>query len=69
MESYLIGIGISTILTALKNPVTKRKFRNAFLKVFIGIRTAFADDEAFNSEAIEKTPKQEEINNGNEKII
>ncbi len=58
MESYLITMGISTILMALKNPTTKRKFRNAFLKVFTGIRTAFADDSAFNPEAVEKTPKE-----------
>ena len=47
MESYLITMGISTILMALKSDATKRKFRNAFLKVFTGIKAAFADDEAF----------------------
>jgi hypothetical protein len=49
MESYLITMGISTILMALKNPTSKRKFRNAFLKVFKGIKAAFADDEEFQN--------------------
>ncbi len=47
MESYLITMGISTILMALKSDTTKRKFRNAFLKVFRGIKSAFANDEEF----------------------
>ena len=38
---------ISTILMALKDEKLKRKFRNAFPKVFVGIKTAFAGDEAF----------------------
>ena len=47
MESYLITMGISVILETLKNPTSKRKFRHAFLKVFKGIKTAFADDKDF----------------------
>lgn len=47
MESYLITTGIATILMALKDAKMKRKFRNAFLKVFNAIKQAFADDEAF----------------------
>jgi hypothetical protein len=45
MESYLITMKISTILMALKNPTTKRKFRNAFLKVFKGIKADFRFDK------------------------
>lgn len=47
MESYLLTMGISVILQTLKNPTAKRKFRNAFLKVFKAIKAAFADDEEF----------------------
>ena len=49
MESYFITMGISVILQTLKNPVSKRKFRNAFLKVFKAIKAAFADDEEFQN--------------------
>ncbi len=47
MQEYLITMGISTILMALKDKTLKRKFKNAFLKVFKGIKTAFADDPDF----------------------
>lgn len=47
MESYFISMGISVILQTLKNPTTRRKFRNAFLKVRNAINAAFADDEEF----------------------
>ncbi len=40
-------MGISTILMALKSPDLKRKFRNAFLKVFNGIKQGFPDDKDF----------------------
>lgn len=49
MESYLITMGISVILQTLKNPTSKRKFRNAFLKVRNAINAAFADDAEFNN--------------------
>ncbi len=52
MESYLITFGISTLLMALKNPITKRKFRNAFLKVFNGIKSAFPNDPDFGTDAL-----------------
>ena len=47
MESYLITMGISVILQTLKKPELKRKFKNAFLKVFLGIKQGFADDPDF----------------------
>ena len=47
MESYFITMGIAAILQGLKNPTTKRKFRNAFLKVYKGIKAGFADDPEF----------------------
>jgi hypothetical protein len=47
MEEYFITMGISVILQTLKNPTRKRKFRNAFLKVFKGIKAGFADDPEF----------------------
>ncbi len=47
MEEYLISMGISTILMALKKSETKRKFRNSFLKVFRGIKAAFPNDQDF----------------------
>jgi hypothetical protein len=42
-------MGISVILQTLKNSTSKRKFRNAFLKVRNAINAAFADDAAFNN--------------------
>lgn len=47
METYFISMGIAAILNALKNPAHKRKFRNAFLKIYKAIKTAFADDAEF----------------------
>lgn len=47
METYFISMGISVILQSLKSPTLKRKFRNAFLKLFNGIRAGFPDDKDF----------------------
>jgi len=47
METYFISMGITVILQSLKKPELKRKFRNAFLKLFLGIKQGFADDPDF----------------------
>lgn len=44
---YFITIGISVILRALKDPIMRRKFENAFLKIRDAINTAFADNPKF----------------------
>ncbi len=43
MVEYFITMGISTILMALKDPILKRKFENAFLKIHRAIGAAFPD--------------------------
>lgn len=44
MESYLITMGISTVLMVLKDDVMKRKFKNALLKVARAIIAAFPEE-------------------------
>ena len=48
MEDILISVGITAILTAIKNPDKKATLRRAMLKVFRAIRTAYAGDEDFS---------------------
>jgi len=44
MVEYFITMGISTILLSLKDAPLKRKFKNAFLKVYRAIGAAFPAD-------------------------
>jgi hypothetical protein len=43
----IINIGISAILTSIKNPAKKASLKKAMLKVFNAIKTAYAGDEDF----------------------
>lgn len=47
MEDLLFGMGISVILSMLKNPQKKAAIRKAMLKVFKGIKAAYAGDPEF----------------------
>jgi hypothetical protein len=47
LEDLLINLGISTILSAIKNPKKAAKLRKALLKVYRAIKAAFPDDPDF----------------------
>ena len=47
MEDILINLGISAILTAVKNKQKRKQLRKAFLKVRNAINLAFAGDPEF----------------------
>ncbi|MDQ3750427.1 MAG: hypothetical protein M3367_15640 [Acidobacteriota bacterium] len=44
---YFITMGISVVLQTLKDPINRRKFENAFLKIRNAINLAFADNPKF----------------------
>lgn len=46
-EDLIINLGISAILSAIKNPAKKAQLRKAFLKVFNAIKAAFPTDPDF----------------------
>ena len=47
MEDLLITMGISVILTAIKNPAKKEALKKALLKVRNAINAAYATDPDF----------------------
>ena len=47
MDDILINLGISAILTAIKNPKKKQELKKALLKVRNAINAAFAGDPDF----------------------
>lgn len=52
MEDYLIGIGFNVLLTYLANlkgEKNRKRFRAAFLKLYLAIQTAYASDPEFQS--------------------
>jgi hypothetical protein len=44
-----INLGISALLTAIKNPIKKMQMRKAFLKVFTVIWQQFSGDPEFQT--------------------
>lgn len=50
-NEFLINMGINIVLTLLgssiKNPKSKEQYKKAMLKVYNGIKTAFAGDPDF----------------------
>lgn len=47
MEDILINLGVSALLTAIKNPKKAEKLRKTLLKVYRAIKAAFPDDPDF----------------------
>lgn len=47
MEDLLINLGITLILSAIKNPAKKDALKRAMLKVRNAINAAYVDDPAF----------------------
>jgi hypothetical protein len=45
--SFLLNLALPLIRNIVKNPAQKRKMRNLMLEIFQAIKTAYADDEAF----------------------
>ena len=55
---YLITSGISMVLFALNDPIMKRKFENAFLKIRNAINMAFANNPKFVPVEFVPLPKE-----------
>jgi len=49
MEDILINLGVSALLTAIKNPNKKATMKRIFLKVFSSIWLQFSNDPEFQS--------------------
>ncbi len=47
MEDMYIQMAFTLVLSAIKNPAKKAKFRAVILKAFNAIKTAYADDPDF----------------------
>ena len=45
--SILLNLSLPLIRALLKNPAQKRKMKNLCRQIFEAIKTAYADDEAF----------------------
>jgi hypothetical protein len=48
LEDFLINMGVSALLVALKSPTKQKKMRKIFLKVFNAIKAAFPGDPEFS---------------------
>lgn len=52
MNDFLINMGINVVFTLLgqfiKNPNSKAQYKRAMLKLYTGIKTAFAGDPDFS---------------------
>ena len=52
MNNFWVPMALSIVFEVLKqsvkNPESKAKMRSAFLKLFIAIKTLYADDAEFN---------------------
>ena len=48
-SELLISMGFSILLSTVKNPKSKEKFRKAFLKVFNAIKAAYPNDPDFGT--------------------
>lgn len=46
-EDFVINMGVSALLIALKNPTKREKMRKIFVKIFNAIKAAFPDDPDF----------------------
>lgn len=47
-EDYLISVGVTILLTAIKNPAKKATIKKIALKVYNAIKAAYAGDPDFN---------------------
>lgn len=56
MENILIDLGISALITVLRekipsNAATKKKYKKVLLKIFKAIAVAYADDDEFKAKS------------------
>lgn len=47
-KDFLIDIGVSAIISSIKNPKNRAKLKAVMLKVYTKIKTAYADDPDFD---------------------
>lgn len=47
MEDLLISMGLSVLLSAIKNPAKRASLRKQMLKIFNAIKAAYANDPDF----------------------